>query len=97
MLVGFWLFFNSVAAVIEGVIIFFDVVNNYKYIRVFKLLAYLGTKAYIAVLPKDLRAYNLLLLKRPFYFRAIAFYKVFIEFLFKLSQDFKRGKVGVNK
>jgi len=66
--VGFQLFSNSVTAVIEGVFVFFDVVSNYKYIKVFKLLAHLGTGAYIAVLPEGLRACNLLLLKRLFFF-----------------------------
>jgi len=51
----------------------------------------------MAVLPRGLRAYNFLLLKGLFYFRATAFHKVSIEFLFKLSQDFKIGKVDVNK
>jgi len=54
------------------------------YIKVFKLLAYLSTKAYIAVLPKSLYTYNFLLLKKPFYFKATVFYKISIEFLFRL-------------
>ena len=63
---------------------FFDVTNNYKYIRVFKFLVYLGARVYIAVLLKDLCAHSLLLLKGLFFFKAMAFYKMFIEFLFKL-------------
>ena len=84
MLVKFQLFFNNVAAVIKGVFIFFNVVNNYRYIKVFKFLAYLGTRAYTAVLLRGLYTCNLLLLKGPFYFKVMAFYKVSIEFLFKL-------------
>jgi len=80
----FQLFSSGIAAVIKGIFIFFDVANNYKYTKIFKLLAYLSAKAYIAVLPRGLRAYNLLLLKRLFYFKATAFYKISIEFLFKL-------------
>ena len=45
--------------------------------------------AYSAVLPKGLYYRNLLLLEGPFYLGAAAFYKVFIEFLFRLSRDFK--------
>ena len=57
--------------------------------RVFKLLAHLSTKAYIVILLKALYAYNLLLLERPFYLKAIAFYRVSVEFLFRSSRDFK--------
>jgi len=63
---------------------FFNVANNYKYTRVFKLLVYLGAKAYTVVLPKGLYTCNLLLLKGPSYLKAIAFYRVFIGFPFKL-------------
>jgi len=45
---------------------------------------YLGAKAYTAVLFKSLYIYNLLLLKRSFYFKITAFYKISIGFLFKL-------------
>jgi len=76
---------------------FFNVISSYKYIKVFKFLVHLGAKTYIAVLPKGLYIYNLLLLKRPFYLKATAFYRVFIKFLFKLLQDFKKRIVGVNK
>jgi len=53
---------------------------------------YLGTRARTAVLPKGLRIYNLSLLKGPFCLRATAFYRVSIEFLFKLLQDLKKKK-----
>ena len=79
--------FSSVATIIEGVYIFLS--GNYRYIRVFKLLVHLGIRAYLTILPKGLYYYNLLLLKGPFYLSVMAFYKVFIEFLFRLSRDFK--------
>ena len=84
---GFQLPFNSTASVIEGVYIFLS--GNYRYARVFKLLAHLGIKAYLTVLPRGLYYYNLLLLEGPFYLNITAFYKVFMEFLFRLSRDFK--------
>ena len=80
----FQLFFSSITAIIKGVFVFFNIVSNYKYIKVFKLLAHLGAKAYIVVLLKGLHACNLLLLKGPSCLKVTAFYKVFIEFLFKL-------------
>jgi len=58
---------------------------------------HLGVRAYLAILPKGLYCHNLLLLKGPFYLKATAFYRVFIEFLFKLSQSFKKGMVDINK
>ena len=65
--------------------------------RVFKLLVYLSTGARTAVLFRVLYTRNLLLLRLPSYFIAAAFYRVSIEFPFKLSQDFKEGKVDINK
>jgi len=82
------LLFGSVATVIEGVCVFLHVVSNYRYIRVFELLAHLGVGAYLAILPRGLYCRNLLLSEGPFYLSATAFYKVFIEFLFRLSRDF---------
>jgi len=58
-------------------------------VRVFKLLVHLGIRAYLAVLPRDLYCCNLLLLEGPSYLSTTAFYKVFIEFLFRLLRDFK--------
>jgi len=84
MLKEFWLFFSSITAIIKNIFIFFDFINNYKYIKVFKLLVHLNARAYTIVLPKGLHIYNLLLLKRSFYFRAMAFYKMSIEFPFRL-------------
>jgi len=45
---------------------------------------HLGIGAHSAVLPRGLYYYNLFLLKGPSYFKAMAFYKVSIEFLFRL-------------
>ena len=58
---------------------------------------HLSIKTPLAILPRGLYYYNLSLLKRPFYFKATAFYRVSIEFLFILLWDFKKGIVGVNK
>ena len=57
--------------------------------KVFKLLAYLGIRAYIVVLLRALYTRNLLLLEGPFYFKATAFYRVSVKFPFKSLQDFK--------
>ena len=81
--------FSSVITIIKGIYVFFS--GNYRYIRVFKLLVHLGIRAYLAILPRGLYYRNLLLLKGPFCLSVIAFYKVFIEFLFRLSRDFKKG------
>jgi len=81
---GFWLLSSSVIAIIKGIYIFLSIISNYKYIKVFKILIHLGVGAYLAILPKGLYYYNLLLLERPFYFEATAFYKVSVEFPFKL-------------
>jgi len=66
-------------SVIESIYVFLN--GNYKYVRVFELLAHLGIRAYLAVLSKGLYYYNLLLLKGPSCLSATAFYKVFMEFL----------------
>jgi hypothetical protein len=94
--VGFWLLFNSVVTVIKGLYVFLNVVGDCGYTRVFKLLAYLGTGAYIVILFRALRACNLLLLRVLSYFIAAAVHKVSVKFLFKLSQNFKGGRVGIN-
>ena len=88
---GFWLLSGTVITVIEGVYVFLSVAGNCRYIRVFKLLVHLGVKACLAILPRGLYYRNLLLLERPSCLSAIAFHKVFIEFLFRLSRDFKGG------
>ena len=86
---GFRLLFSSVATVIESVCVFLS--GDRRCARVFKLLVHLGVGAYSAVLPRGLYCCNLLLLKGPSYLSATAFYKVPIEFLFRLSRDFKGG------
>jgi hypothetical protein len=58
--------------------------GDYRHIRVFKLLVYLGIRAYLAVLSRGLYYYNLSLLEGPFYLSATASYKVSVEFLFRL-------------
>jgi len=80
---------GSVISVIEGVCVFLS--GNYRYTRVFELLVHLGIRARSAVLPRGLFYRNLLLLGRPSYLSVTAFYKVFVEFPFKSSRDFKGG------
>ena len=83
------MFSSSVITIIEGVCVFLS--SDYRYIRVFKLLVHLGIKAYSAILPRGLYYRNLLLLEGPFCLSATAFHKVFVEFLFRSSRDFKGG------
>jgi hypothetical protein len=49
---------------------------------------HLGIRARLAILPKGLYYRNLLLLEGSLYLYATAFYKVSIEFPFRLSRDF---------
>ena len=80
---GFQLLSSSVITVIEGVNISLNIVSNYsRCVRVFKLLVYLGIRAYIIILLKALRACNLLLLRLPSCFIAAAVYRVSVEFPF---------------
>ena len=79
---GFRLLSSSVIAIVEGIYIFLS--GDYRYIRVFKLLVYLDIRARLAVLPRGLYYFNLLLLEGPSYLYITAFYKVSIEFLFRL-------------
>jgi len=85
---GFQLLSSSITTVIEGIYIFLS--GNHRCARVFELLAHLGVRAYSAVLPKGLYYRNLSLLKGPSYLNATAFYKVSVEFPFRLSRDFLR-------
>jgi hypothetical protein len=73
-------------AIVEGIYIFLS--GNYRCIRVFKLLVYLGIRAYSAVLPRGLYYRNLSLLEGPSCLYVTAFYKVSVEFPFRLSRDF---------
>ena len=88
---GFRLLSSSIITVIKGVYIFLSVTGNRRYIRVFKLLVHLGVGAYSAVLPRGLYYCNFLLLEGPSCLSAMAVYKVFIEFPFRSSRDFKGG------
>jgi len=78
---GFRLLFRSIIAIIESICVFFSVIGNYRYARVFKLLAHLGIRTCLAILPRGLYYRNLLLLKGPSYLKATTFYKVSMEFL----------------
>ena len=83
--------FSSIITVIEGVYVFLNIAGNHRYTRVFELLMHLGIRAYSAILPRGLYYRNLLLLEGLSCLSATAFYKVFVEFLFRLSRDFKGG------
>ena len=75
--------FSGIITIIEGINISLNVISDYnRYIRVFKLLIYLSTKAYIVVLLGVLYAYNLLLLRLPSCFIAAAIYRISVEFPF---------------
>jgi hypothetical protein len=80
---------SSITSIIEGVCVFLS--GNRRYIRVFELLVHLGVRARLAVLPRGLYYRNLSLLEGPSYLCATAFYKVFVEFPFRSSRDFKGG------
>ena len=77
---------SDVASVIEGVCVFLS--GDYRYMRVFELLVHLGVRARLAILPRGLYYRNLLLSKGPSCLNAMAFYKVSMEFPFRLSRDF---------
>ena len=46
----FWLFFSGVMTIIEGVNVFLNIASGRRCIKVFKLIVYLGTRAYLVVL-----------------------------------------------
>ena len=82
----------------EGIYIFLNIASDYsRCIRVFELLVYLRAGARIAVLLKVLYTRNFLLLRLPSCLLAAAVYRVSVEFLFRPSQDFKGGRVDINK
>ena len=69
--------------VIKGVNISFNIISDYsKCVRVFKLLVYLGARAYIVILFGALRARNLSLLRVPSCLIVVAVYRVSVEFPF---------------
>ena len=82
---------SSVVTVVEGVCVFLSVAGDCRCARVFELLVHLGIRARSAVLPRGLYYRNLLLLEGPSCLGVTAFYKVFVEFLFRSSRDFKGG------
>ena len=84
--------FGGIITVKEGINVFLNVISNRRYIRVFKLLVYLGTRARTAVLLRVLRGRNFSLLEGPSYFNATAFYRVAVRFSFTLLRGFKGGK-----
>ena len=75
--------------IIEGVNIFLNIAGSYRYIRVFKLIVYLGTGAHLVILFRHLYIRNLLLLEGPSYLIATAFYEVSIGFLFRLLRNLR--------
>jgi len=83
---GFRLLSGGVASVIEGVCVFLS--GDRRCARVFELLVHLGVGARSAVLPRGLYCRNLSLSKGPSCLNATAFYKVSVEFPFRLSRDF---------
>ena len=93
---GFWLLFRGVTTVIKGVCDF-NVAGGYRYAKNFKFLLHLSAGVYMAILLRGLYNCNFLLLEGPFCFGATAVHRVFIEFLYKLLQDFKGGMVNINK
>ena len=80
---------SSVIAVVEGVCVFLS--GDYECTRVFKLLVYLGIRAYSAVLPRGLYCRNLLLSEGPSCLCATAFHKVSVEFPLGYCKIFKVG------
>ena len=80
---GFQLLFSGIVTIIKGINVSLNVISNYsRYIKVFKLLVYLGAGAHTVILLEVLRAYNLLLLRLPSCLIAVAVYKVSIKFPF---------------
>ena len=83
--------FSSVVTIIESVNVFLNIISDCRCIRVFKLLVYLSTGAYMAVLLGALRARDLSLSKGPSCLGAAAVYRVSVEFPFGSSRCFKGG------
>ena len=81
--------FSSIIAIVEGICVFLSVAGNRRYARVFKLLVYLGVRAYSAVLPRGLYCRNLSLSEGPSCLCATAFHKVSVEFLLGYREIFK--------
>ena len=80
---GFQLLFSGVVTVIKGVNVSLNIIGNCsRCIRVFELLVYLSTRAYMVILLGALYTYNLLLSRLPSYLIAAAVYKISVEFPF---------------
>ena len=75
--------------IIEGVNVFLNIASSCRYIRVFKLIVYLGARARSVVLFGHLYIRNLLLLEGPSCLVIMAFYEVSIGFLFRLSRNLR--------
>ena len=84
--------FSGIITIIKGINVFLNIISDYRCVKVFKLLVYLGTGAYITILLKALYAHNLLLLEGPSCLGAAAVHRVSIEFPFRSSRDFLREK-----
>jgi hypothetical protein len=84
--VGFQLLSGGVVTIIESLRVFLNVIGDCGCVRVFKLLAYLGARAYTVVLLRALYVRNLLLLRVPSCLVAAAVYRVSVEFPFRLSR-----------
>ena len=89
---GFRLLSSGIMTIIEGINVFFDVTSSYRYIRVFKLLVYLGTRAYLAVLSRHLYTWDLSLLEGPSCLIIITFYEVSVGFPYGSSRDLKEER-----
>ena len=76
--------FSGIITIIKGINIFLHIIGDCGCVKVFKLLVYLGVRAYIVILFGALCACNLSLSRLPFCLVATAFYRVSVEFLFKL-------------
>jgi hypothetical protein len=74
--------------IVKSLYVFLNIVSDCRYIRVFKLLVYLGARAYTVVLLRALYACNLLLLKVPSCLIVAAVHKVSVEFPFRLLRNF---------
>ena len=69
--------------VIEGVDVSLNIISDCsRCVRVFKLLVYLGARAYIVILLRVLRFRNFLLLRLPSCLIAVAVHRVSVEFPF---------------
>ena len=84
----FRLFSSGVVTVVKGVNVFLDVAGGCKYIRVFKLIVYLGARAR-SVIFGHLYIRNLLLTEGPSCLIITAFYKVSVGFLFRSSRNLR--------